>query len=92
MHIQYKEFHAMPHPAFSHSPSLSYERLGYRIQQAIASPHVQKRQFVEVKPSADESPADWQRLLADLEETSGITIDTLDSGLIRIGWRGFTEA
>lgn len=61
MHIQYKEFHAVPHPAFSHSPSLSDERLGYRIQQAISSPHVQKRQFVEVKPSADESPADWQR-------------------------------
>nr|WP_146047342.1 DUF1654 domain-containing protein [Pseudomonas putida] len=28
--------------AFSHSPSRSYERLGHRIQQAIASPHVQK--------------------------------------------------
>lgn len=82
----------MPQRAFSHSPSLSYERLGYRIQQAIASPHVQKRQFVEVKPSADESPADWKRLISDLEETSGITIETLESGLVRIGWRGFTEA
>jgi len=92
MHIQYTEFHVMHQPAFSHSPSLSYERLGYRIQQAISSPHVQKRQFVEIKPSADESPADWKRLIEDLEETSGITIDTLESGLIRIGWRGFTEA
>ena len=82
----------MLQPAFSHSPSLSYERLGYRIQQAIASPHVQKRQFVEVKPSAGESPADWKRLISDLEETSGITIETLESGLVRIGWRGFTEA
>lgn len=82
----------MPQPAFSNSPSMSYERLGYRIQQAIASPHVQKRQFVEVKPSADESPADWKRLISDLEETSGITIETLESGLVRIGWRGFTEA
>jgi hypothetical protein len=82
----------MPQPAFSQSPARSYERLGYRIQQAISSPHVQKRQFVEVKPSADESPTDWKRLISDLEETSGITIDTLESGVIRIGWRGFTES
>ncbi|MDG9890593.1 MULTISPECIES: DUF1654 domain-containing protein [Pseudomonas] len=78
--------------AFSHSPSLSYERLGYRIQQAISSPHVQKRQFVEVRPSADESPADWKRLISDLEETSGIKIEALESGFIRIEWREFTEA
>ena len=78
--------------AFSQSPSLSYERLGHRIQQAIASPHVQKRQFVEVMPCAGDSPADWRRLIADLEETAGIRVEQLDTGLIRIGWREFTEA
>lgn len=92
MHIQYKEFHPMLQLAFSHSPSLSYERLGYRIQQAISSPHVQKRQCVEVRPNHDESPADWCRLIADLQETSGIKVEALESGLIRIGWREFTEA
>ncbi len=78
--------------AFSHSPSLSYERLGHRIQQAIASPHVQKRQYVDVRPAPGDSPEDWRRLLADLEETSGIKVEPLESGLIRIGWREFTEA
>lgn len=92
MHIQYKEFHTVFQFAFSHSPSLSYERLGYRIQQAISSPHVQKRQCVEVRPKHDESPADWRRLIADLEETSGIKVEALESGLIRIRWREFTEA
>lgn len=82
----------MPHLAFSHSPSKSYERLGYRIQQAISSPHVQKRQFVEVKPAPGESSEDWQRLIADLEETSGVRIQTLESGTVRILWRDFTEA
>lgn len=77
--------------ALSQSPSRSYERLGHRIQQAISSPHVQKRQFVEVKPNHDESQDDWRRLIADLEETSGIKIETLESGLIRIGWREFLE-
>lgn len=77
---------------FSQSSSLSYERLGYRIQQAISSPHVQKKQCVEVRPGQDESTDDWRRLIADLEETSGIKVEALESGLIRIGWREFTDA
>ena len=76
---------------FSTSPTHSYERLGHRIQQAISSPHVQKRQFVEVRPCAEESQDDWRRLLADLEETSGIRIQMLESGVIRIGWREFPD-
>lgn len=82
----------MLHLAFSQSPSLSYERLGLRIQQAIASPHVQKRQFIEVKPTPDESQDDWRRLLSDLEDTQGVRIELLESGLIRIGWREFVDA
>jgi len=77
--------------AFSHSPSRSYERLGYRIQQAIASPHVQKRQFIELTPTPNESLADWTRILYDLEETTGIRVERLESGVIRIAWREFTE-
>jgi len=77
--------------ALSHSPSRSYERLGYRIQQAIASPHVQKRQFVELKPAPTESSADWAQILHDLEQTTGIRIERLGSGVIRIGWREYTE-
>jgi len=77
---------------FSHSPSRSFERLGHRIQLAIASPHVQKRQFIEVVPNPDETLDDWQRLLADLEDTHGVRIERLASGRIRIGWRDFTEA
>ncbi|MEN5305292.1 DUF1654 domain-containing protein [Pseudomonas sp. TWI628] len=77
--------------ALSHSPSRSYERLGYRIQQAVASPHVQKRQFVELKPAPGESAADWARILSDLEETTGIRIDRLTSGVVRIGWRDYSE-
>ena len=77
--------------AFLHSPTASYERLGYRIQQAISSPHVQKRQFVVLKPSADESTADWQRLLEDLEATTGVCIKKMDTGQIRITWRDFAD-
>lgn len=77
--------------AFTQSPSCSYERLGYRIQQAVSSPHVQKRQMVELTPSPHESMADWARILNDLEETTGIRVERLDSGVIRIAWREFSD-
>ena len=77
--------------AFSHSPSRSYERLGHRIQQAIASPHVQKKQFVELTPNANESMKDWSQILSDLEETTGIRVERLGSGTIRIDWHEYTE-
>lgn len=77
--------------AFSQSPSRSYEHPGYRIQQAVASHHVQKRQFVELKPAPHESTEDWARILKDLEETTGIRVEQLESGVIRIGWREYSE-
>lgn len=77
--------------AFSHSPSRSYERLGHRIQQAIASPHVQKKQFVELAPNPDESTKDWSQILSALEETTGIRVERLVSGAIRIDWHEYTE-
>ncbi|MGI9565239.1 DUF1654 domain-containing protein [Pseudomonas fulva] len=77
--------------AFTQSPSRSYERLGYRIQEAISSPHVQKRQFIEITPSPDESETDWKRILDDLEGTTGVRVERMDSGAIRIAWREFTD-
>jgi len=45
-----------------------------------------------VEPNPDETLDDWQRLLADLEDTHGVRIERLASGRIRIGWRDITEA
>ena len=79
-------------PAFSHSPGTSFERLGHRVQQLIASPHVQKKQLLEVKPGQDELTEDWARLLEDLENTEGVRIERLESGAIRIGWREYLDS
>ncbi|MFK0090853.1 DUF1654 domain-containing protein [Pseudomonas sp. NPDC090755] len=77
--------------AFSYSPSQSYERLCYRLQTLIASPHVQKRQYVDVRPAPEESEADWARLLDALEETNGIRIERFEPGVIRVAWREYVE-
>lgn len=81
----------MPLLAFSNSSSQSYERLGFRLQTLIASPHVQKRQYVDVKPAPEESEADWARLLDALEETNGIRIERLGPSVIRIAWREYVD-
>lgn len=77
---------------FSTSPHTTYERLGLRVQQLIASPHVQKRQYIEVTPAPKERTEDWARLLEDLESTCGICVERLHTGAIRIGWRQFADS
>lgn len=77
--------------AFSHSPSRSYERLGYRVQSLISSPHVQKRQYVDVKRASGESEEDWARLLDALSQTNGIRIDQVEPGVTRIAWREYAD-
>lgn len=77
--------------AFSTSPEASFERLGYRLQRLISSPHVQKRQFVDVVPAEGEREEDWERLLSDFEETYGIKVERLSTGSIRIAWKDFVD-
>jgi hypothetical protein len=91
MYVQYKEFTYMLPLAFSCSSSGSYERLGYRLQGLIASPHVQKRQYIEVRPAPDESATDWAMLLNALEETNGIQVERVEPDVIRIAWREYID-
>ncbi|WP_123588042.1 DUF1654 domain-containing protein [Pseudomonas fluorescens] len=87
-----KEFH-VPSPAVTTSkPSSSYEAAGRRLQALIAAPSVQKVQAVTVARLNHESPEDWQRLLDEIGETSGVRVETLEGGTVRIGWREYCDA
>ena len=70
----------------------SYELVGRRIQRLIAAPGVQKIQVVTVARNDDESPEAWRQVIQEIEETSGVRIEHLDSGAVRIGWRQYCEA
>ncbi len=80
----------------SPSPTLpdpnSYERLGRRVQRAIADPKVQKVQTVTVIRQAGESPDDWRRLIEEISQTAGIRVDQGEDGSARIGWREYCDA
>jgi hypothetical protein len=69
----------------------SYEHVGRRIQTMISDPKVQKHQAVTITRREDESPEAWERVLQELEETDGITIERLDLNCVRIGWQRYID-
>ncbi|WP_256831686.1 DUF1654 domain-containing protein [Pseudomonas sp. Pse1] len=69
----------------------SYEQVGRRIQTKVSDPQVQKHQAVTITRRDDESPEAWERVLQELEETHGITIERLDLNCVRIGWKRYID-
>ena len=70
----------------------SYELVGRRIQRLIAAPGVQKVQAITVTRLEAEPAEAWQQVLQEIEETSGVSMEHLESGAVRIGWREYCEA
>ncbi|MFC6689806.1 DUF1654 domain-containing protein [Pseudomonas lini] len=33
----------------------------------------------------------WQQVIQEIEETSGVSMERLESGAVRIGWRKYCE-
>lgn len=73
------------------SPFKAYEHVGRRIQMMVSDPKVQKHQAVSIKRRGDESPEAWERVLQELDETDGITVERLDQDHVRIGWRSYLD-
>jgi hypothetical protein len=69
----------------------SYEHVGRRIQKMVSDPKVQKHQAVKITRRDDEAPEAWERVLQELDETDGITVERLDQNCVQIGWKGYME-
>lgn len=69
-----------------------YVLVGRRIQRLITAPSGQKIQAVTISKQEDECDEAWQQVLQEIEETSGVRIDRLESGVVRIGWREYCDA
>jgi hypothetical protein len=69
----------------------SYEKVGRRIQQIVSDPKVQKYQAANVSRREEESPEAWDRVLRELDETDGITVERLEPGCVRIGWKRYID-
>lgn len=69
----------------------SYEQVGRRIQRLVSDPKVQKRQAVSITRREDETPEAWEQVLQELDETDGITVERLEPGCIRLGWKRYID-
>lgn len=69
----------------------SYEHVGRRIQKMVSDPKTQKLQAVSITRREDEAPEAWERVLQELDETDGITVERLDQDRVRIGWKSYID-
>lgn len=79
-------------PAFTTTIPHTYEQIGHRVQRILADPRVQKTQSVTVTRLPDELPEDWNRLMADIAETSGIRLEDKDDDAVQITWKEYCES
>ncbi len=68
-----------------HTPT-TYEQLGRRVQQQLeAATHRQQYQ-VTLSPQPDDDPADWERLLEEIETHGNVDVTRLEGGDILVSW------
>jgi len=69
----------------------SYEHVGRRIQKMVSDPKMQKHQAVNITRRDDEAPGAWEKVLQELDETDGVTVERLDQDRVRIGWKSYSD-
>jgi hypothetical protein len=76
--------------SFTFAPN-SYEQVGRRIQKIVSDPKVQKHQAVSVTRREEETLEAWERVLQELDETDGVTVERMDKDCVRIGWKRYID-
>lgn len=84
MHIQQNK--EQPVASTSAATPSSYEQLGQRIQKIINSPIAQRSRAALIFRLEQESPEDWDTLLAEIAENDNVTLAHRDDGGVQIFW------
>lgn len=72
-------------------PNSCYEQVGRRFQRMVSDPKVQKHQAVTITRRDDEAAEAWNRILQELDDTDGITVERLCPNSVRIGWNKYPD-
>lgn len=64
----------------------TYPALARRVQAIIRSPSAQARQEATIRRRPDESLQDWDRLLEEIRETSGVRVTQCSDGSTVLAW------
>ena len=73
-------------PAQQQSKTTPFDRLRSRFQAHVASPISQHNQCCRVDRLDSDNDDDWDRMLDDLRETEGVTVQADPAG-VDITWR-----
>ncbi len=84
MHIQQNK--EQPVASTSAATPSSYEQLGQRIQKIINSPIAQRSRAALIFRLEQETPEDWDTLLAEIAENDNVTLAHRDDGGVQIFW------
>jgi hypothetical protein len=57
----------------------------------VADPCAQKVQEIKLVRREDELPRAWDRVLQELDETDGVTVERLEGDSVKIGWRKYVD-
>ncbi len=68
------------------SSPASYQQLGMRIQKIINSPIAQRSRAALIFRLEQETPEDWDTLLAEIAENDNVTLAYRDDGGVQIFW------
>ncbi|MEE5139132.1 DUF1654 domain-containing protein [Pseudomonas alliivorans] len=64
----------------------SVEMIAARLQTIIRSRSAQEAQCAVVYRRSDEDPKDWDQIIAAIDDTDGVHVDTHDDGSTHISW------
>ncbi|KPG98373.1 hypothetical protein AEQ67_13560 [Pseudomonas sp. RIT-PI-q] len=67
-------------------PLTPYELLGVRIHKIINNPRSQAAKSALLERSANDSPEDWDQMLAEIAENDNVTFAHRDDGHVHIFW------
>ena len=84
MHIQQNK--EQPVASTSAATPSSYEQMGQRIQKIINSPIAQRSRAALIFRLEQETPEDWDTLLAEIAENDNVTLAHRDDGGVQIFW------
>ena len=73
--------------AITHQREISsYHRLVRRVNRSIASQGATHRRHAVLKPSPEDRPEDWDRLMDEIEQTEGARLSRRPDGYVCVCW------
>lgn len=75
----------------THPPLVQYDRIRDRIQRLVSDPLSRKTRKVTVSRQDNECPVGWQKLMEEIAETPGVSVERMSSDTSCIDWRFFCE-